>query len=91
MDSNLFELNTADLFAIKEYVKFIQERGFKIINDGGEYYIEINSLEDLAKLQQKVDNLSHDLGLEQWGLIIKFNDTTSKTNKSIVIYNDWVE
>lgn len=91
MNSNLFEVSTADVFAIKEYVKFIQERGFKIINDDGDYYIEINSLEDLAKLQQKADNLSHDLGLEQWGLIINFNDTMSKTNKSIVIYNGWVE
>lgn len=91
MNSNLFELSTASLYEIKKYVKFIQERGFKIINYDGDYYIKINSLEDLAKLQQKVDNLSHDLGLEQWGLIIDFNDTISKTNKSIKIYNDWVE
>lgn len=87
----MFELSTAHIFEIEKYVKFIQERGFKTINYDGDYYIKINSLEDLAKLQQEVDNLSLDLGLEQWGLIINFNNTMSKTNKSIVIYNDWVE
>lgn len=91
MNSNWFELSTADIFETEKYVKFLQEIGFKIINCDGDYYIKINSLEDLAKLQQAVDNLSQDLGLQQWGLIIDFNDTIYKTNKSIKIYNDWVE
>lgn len=88
----MFKLSTADPATIKEYVGFLQDMGLKIINyDVYDYYIEINSLEDLAKLQQKADNLSHDLGLKQWGLIIDFNDDYSKTKKSIEIYNDWNE
>lgn len=90
MNSNFFKVSTASIFEIEEYVKFIQERGFKIINDD-DYYIKITSLEDLAKLQQEADSLSQDLGHEQWGLIINFNDSMSETNKSIVIYDDWVE
>lgn len=75
----------------EKYINDLRKKGFNIVNYDHDYYIGINSLEDLGKLQQIVAKISNKSGLSDGGLVIDFKCKWSKTGKYLEIYNDWRE